>query len=315
MGDQGQTDSPYHAGECEMQARVGVRERVEAAGRISIRRFMPDQHRTFFTQLPAFFVGSSDSRRRPWASVLTGKPGFLQSPDSKRLDVHAKPISGDPLSENLHDGAKVGALGLEFHTRRRNRVNGRVELMSDGFAILVDQSFGNCPQYIQARQFHFHPEAKQSRSRRSGSVEPDTRRLIERADTFFIASQSANDSDDWRDGIDISHRGGRPGFVRVENDRTLAWPDYRGNFFFNTLGNIAADPRCGLLFIDFESGDVAQLTGRAEILWDWDRNDPHWRDAQRLVRFALDEAIHTSDAIALSWDFLSQAPQFSRPLS
>ena len=302
--------SPYHAGECEIQERVGSRERAEAVGRGSIRPFMPDQHRTFFTQLPTFFVGSSDARGRVWASVLVGRPGFLQSPDPKRLDVHARPLAGDPLNMNLQDGATVGALGLEFHTRRRNRLNGKVELTADGFAIHVDQSFGNCPQYIQARAFHFrdaHAAAPQTVAALDGAV----RAIVERADTFFVASQHLGEASDRRNGVDVSHRGGRPGFVRVTGARELMWPDYRGNFMFNTLGNIAADPRVGLLFVDFESGDVLQLTGRARVVWDWDRNNPAWRDAQRLVSFELDEGVYLRDAVSLSWDFLSQAPQFS----
>lgn len=303
-------ESPYHEGECEIQARVGSRERAEALGRGSIRAFMPDQHRTFFTQLATFFVGSSDARGRPWASVLIGRPGFLASPDPKRLDVHALPLAGDPLNLNLREGATVGALGLEFHTRRRNRLNGKVELTTDGFAIHVDQSFGNCPQYIQARGFHFR-DAHAAPPQSVGALEGAARAIVERADTFFVASQHLGEASDRRNGVDLSHRGGRPGFVRVTSARELMWPDYRGNFMFNTLGNIAADPPVGLLFVDFESGDVLQLTGLARIVWDWDRGDPAWRDAQRLVSFELDEGVLLKDAIALRWDFLSQAPQFA----
>src|SRR5262245_42532394 len=167
--------SPYHAGECEMQERVGVRERAEAAGRISIRPFMPDQHRTFFTQLPTLFIGSSDSKQRPWASVIVGKPGFAHSPDAKRLDVDTHPLPGDPLHENLRNGATVGALGLEFHTRRRNRANGKVELTPAGFAIHIDQSFGNCPKYIQARQFHFVEPRNPLPPRKLTSLDDDAR--------------------------------------------------------------------------------------------------------------------------------------------
>lgn len=304
-------ESPYHEGECEIQTRVGSRERAEAVGRGSIRAFMPDQHRTFFTQLPTFFIGSSDARGRPWASVLVGQPGFLASPDAKRLDVHARPLAGDPLNLNLRDGTTVGALGLEFHTRRRNRVNGKVELTADGFAIHVDQSFGNCPQYIQARAFHFR-DAQAAPPQAVTALEGVACGIVERADTFFVASQHLGEASDRRNGVDVSHRGGRPGFVRVTGVRELMWPDYRGNFMFNTLGNIAADPRAGLLFVDFESGDVLQLTGRARIVWDWDRGDPAWRDAQRLVAFELDEGVLLKDAVALRWDFLSQAPQFAQ---
>lgn len=305
--------SPYHAGECEMQERVGVRDRAEAAGRISIRPFMPDQHRTFFTQLPTLFIGSSDSRQRPWASVIVGKPGFAHSPNPKRLDIDAHPLSGDPLNGNLRNGALVGALGLEFHTRRRNRANGKVELTPAGFAIDIDQSFGNCPKYIQARQFHFAEPHQSAPPRALTSVDDHARTLIARADTFFIATQHLGEGGDPRNGIDISHRGGRPGFIRVMDKQTLRWPDYRGNSFFNTLGNIATDPRAGLLIVDFESGDTLQLTGRAKVVWEWDQSDPHWQDAQRLVEFAIDEGVLLQNAVPLRWDYLSQAAQFAEP--
>jgi predicted pyridoxine 5'-phosphate oxidase superfamily flavin-nucleotide-binding protein len=73
-------------------------------------------------------------------------------------------------------------------------------------------------------------------------------RLIREADTFFIASSHRDG------GADASHRGGNPGFVHVLNETKLIWPDYSGNGMFQTLGNLAIDPRAGLLFMDFESG-------------------------------------------------------------
>jgi predicted pyridoxine 5'-phosphate oxidase superfamily flavin-nucleotide-binding protein len=304
-------DSPYHSGEREIQTRAGVRDRAEALGRMSIRHAMPDQHRMFYAQLPIFFVGSADRQQRPWASVIVGRPGFLQSPDPKRLDVNARPLPGDPLNENLHDGALVGALGIEFHTRRRNRVNGKVALTPTGFAINVDQSFGNCPQYIQARLFHPSEGRGVVAPQRVAHIDGDAEAIINRADTFFIASQHQGETSDPCNGVDLSHRGGRPGFVRKIDAQTLRWPDYRGNAFFNTLGNIAADPRCGLLFVDFDSGDVLQLTGRAKVLWEWDKSDPHWQGAGRLVDFTLDEGVLLKEALPLSWDYLSQAPQFA----
>jgi hypothetical protein len=225
--------------------------------------------------------------------------------------VSAHPLPGDPLTENLRGGAPVGALGLEFHTRRRNRVNGKIEITSDGFAIRVDQSFGNCPQYIQARQFHFRDGHRTGEVRRLSEIDDDAGAIVAHADTFFIASQHVGEASDWRNGVDISHRGGRPGFVHAVDARTLVWPDYRGNSLFNTLGNITADPRCGLLFLDFDNGDALQLTGHAKVLWDFDRNDERWRGAQRLVEFALDEGVLLKGAVALSWDFISQARQFA----
>ncbi|MCH8978716.1 MAG: pyridoxamine 5'-phosphate oxidase family protein, partial [Armatimonadetes bacterium] len=71
-------------------------------------------------------------------------------------------------------------------------------------------------------------------------------------------------------GMDASHRGGDRGFVRVDSETRLMFPDYAGNNHFNTIGNLILDPRAGLLFMDFATGSLLQLTGRATIDWDSD---------------------------------------------
>jgi uncharacterized protein len=311
----GSADSPFHVGELALQERVGVRAKLDAWGRKGIRPFMPDQHRQFFAQLPFFLVGSADRQGRPWASILAGEPGFITSPDPKSLHVLAKPLPGDPLAPALRDGAALGGLGIELHTRRRNRANGKARLDSDGggFFLFVDQSFGNCAQYIQARSTTVKPSSPSSvaPARHATGFDDAMRRILASADTFFIASRHDGDPTDPRNGVDVSHRGGRPGFVDLLDDRTLQWPDYRGNFFFNTLGNIALDPRCGLLFVDFERGGTLQLTGRGEVHWEWDRSKAALRDAQRVVRFHLEEAVHVAQGLPFEWEFLGQAPQFA----
>ena len=119
-------DSPFHAGEQAVQARAGVRERIERVGRKAIRDSMPDQHRELFAALPFVAVGALDDRQRPWASVLVGTPGFMSSPDPKTLHIAARPARGDPLGSSLVAGAPVGLLGIQPETRRRNRMNGTV---------------------------------------------------------------------------------------------------------------------------------------------------------------------------------------------
>jgi uncharacterized protein len=68
--------------------------------------------------------------------------------------------------------------------------------------------------------------------------------------------------------LTVSHRGGCPGFIRTAADGAIVIPDYHGNSFFNTLGNLTLHPRAGLLFIDFAIGDLLLLVGAAEIVWD-----------------------------------------------
>ena len=98
-----------------------------------------------------------------------------------------------------------------------------------------------------------------------GGLDSEARALIAACDTFFVASRSRPEVGA-EGGLDMSHRGGRPGFVGVHGD-TLAIPDFRGNRFYNTLGNLLGDPRAGLIFIDFASGDILQLQGTVTIDW------------------------------------------------
>jgi predicted pyridoxine 5'-phosphate oxidase superfamily flavin-nucleotide-binding protein len=299
--------SPFHPGEQALQARVGRRELIERAGRRMIRDFMPDEHREFFASLPLVFVGSLDEAGRPWASVLTGTPGFLDSPDARTLRVGVRPAPDDPLAHNLAAGAPLGMLGLEFHTRRRNRMNGKATRAdARGFTVSVDQSFGNCPKYIQARAPIGSRPASPGASRTEGAVlSARAAELAGRADTFFIASAAPGA------GVDVSHRGGRPGFVRVRtrDGRTvLTAPDFAGNSLFNTFGNLALEPRCGLLFVDFASGDLLQLTGRAEIAWDGPELAA-FAGAQRLLRFELEEGVLREGALALRWTPAQEAAQ------
>jgi hypothetical protein len=87
----------------------------------------------------------------------------------------------------------------------------------------------------------------------------------------------------------------------------LLWPDYSGNNMFQTLGNLALNPACGLLFLDFENGSTLQLSGRAEVLWD----DPRLADfpgARRLVRFGLTEVVEVQDGLPFRWNFHGYSP-------
>lgn len=265
--------SPWHAGELAVQARVGVVERMDAVGRRVVRKFMPDQHRTFFAQLPFMVVGSVDHDGWPWASILTGPPGFVTSPDPTTLRVAARPAPDDPLSAVLALGCPIAFLGIELPTRRRNRMNGHVVAMdAAGFCVSVEQSFGNCAQYIQVRDYPAGMALPQLRARaeRFSELGARARDVIARCDTSFVASCAPRDgkTDQW--SVDVSHRGGGPGFMRFAPDGAIVIPDYHGNSFFNTLGNLSLNSRCGLLFIDFSTGDLLLLVGTAEIVWEGD---------------------------------------------
>lgn len=258
----------WHEGERLIQEKVGVAERMAEVGKRVVRDFMPDQHRSFYAQLPFIVLGSVDARGDAWATFVEGPPGFMSSPSPTILDIAARPDPGDPAGQGMGDGDPVGLLGIEMHSRRRNRMNGFVTTTSTGIRVDVDQSFGNCPRYIQLRDFTFAHDPGPCFAgtvEESTELDGDARAMIGRADAFFVASYA--DREDRRQ-VDVSHRGGRSGFVRVTGDGTLTIPDFDGNLFFATLGNILLNGRAGLLFVDFETGDMLQMTGEAEVLLD-----------------------------------------------
>lgn len=300
----------FHEGEIALQERAGSRAKLAEIGPRVIRDHMPDQHREFFAQLPFVLAGTVDTQGQPWASVLAGEPGFVSSPDPRRLVVRARPLAHDPVAGNLAPGAAIGLLGIEPHTRRRNRLNGWVVGRDDGgFEVKVGQSFGNCPKYVQARRPRFtgHP-----REPRTGQVmaqlDASARELVAHADTFFIATAHPQAGRDGEPafGVDVSHRGGKPGFVRVEGN-VLTVPDFVGNAFFNTLGNLAVNPPCGLLFMNFDTGDLLQVAARGEIIHDGLEVEA-FQGAQRLMRLHVVSALRLNAALPLRWGEAELSP-------
>jgi uncharacterized protein len=306
---------PFHAGEQALQARAGVRERMAQAGPRVIRDHMPEPHRELFGKLPFVLIGSVDDSGQPQASLLAGVPGFMRTPDAQTLTIHARPDAADPLHDALRVGATLGALGIEPHTRRRNRMNGVVEAVHAwGFSVHVQQSFGNCPKYIQARQASWlgRDDAPVSATH-SAQLDAHMAAIVRHADTFFIATSVPQRElgASAAHGVDVSHRGGKPGFVRVERGAdgvdTLTVPDFAGNNLFNTLGNLRANPRAGLLFVDFQRGDRLHLAVSAQIEWEG-AELAAFPGALRLLRLRVREALHLSGAPSLAWSGAELSP-------
>lgn len=295
------TPSVFHAGEQAIQRRNGLLDRMAQFGRMAIRPYMPDQHRQFFEQLPFVVLGSVDPDGWPWASILAGGKGFLSSPDPKRLDVDLQPSPQDPLTTALAAGAPIGVLGIELGTRRRNRMNARViDVNRDGFSLAVSQSFGNCPQYIQTQDLRFvrAPKAPVEHAAAQGFEVLDDAAIeaIESSNSFFVSSYIDGKDNLSNEGVDVSHRGGRPGFVKVVGN-TLTIPDYSGNKFFNTLGNFLINPKAGLTFPDYTRGDLLMLTGTVELLAEDHPEVRAFEGAERGWRFTLDHGLRLPDAL------------------
>lgn len=306
--------SPFHAAELAAQQRAGVKSQADSAGRRGIRRYMPEQHRRFFAEQPFMVFGGVDATGQPWATLRAGAPGFVSSPDAQTLRIEAGTLPGDPLAGTWRQGSMIAGLGLQPQTRRRNRINGVVRTaQGDSLLLDVTQSFGNCAKYIQSRTPTFIERGTDTRSiptEVATQLRESDRALLAKADTFFIASANLAEAAQLARGVDVSHRGGVPGFVRVDNANTLTTPDFSGNNFFNTIGNLIHDPRAGLLFIDFATSDLLYLAVRAQVIWDGDEL-ASFDGAQRLVRFHISEVRRSRGVLPFRWTEVELAPQFA----
>ena len=115
------------------------------------------------------------------------------------------------------------------------------------------------------------------RSFEEATIDEDDLAFIESADMFFLATADGDGRPQ------CSYKGGEPGFVRVLDERTIAFPSYDGNGMYLSLGNALVNPHVGLLFIDFERRRRMRLNGIASV----DMNDPlhaEYPEAQLVVR-------------------------------
>jgi predicted pyridoxine 5'-phosphate oxidase superfamily flavin-nucleotide-binding protein len=288
---------PFHEGEIAVQERTGERPQGARNGAM-LHDFVTPPACRFLQQQRVLAVAVPDDAGRPWASLWLGEPGFVRCADERSLRIATSPTpwgAPDPTATMLAEGRRCGLLSIDLVSRRRLRINGSVSGVSgDGVAIAVEESFANCPKYIQQRELGVNAGVKAgvasaSPAARGTALGDEQRRHVERADTAFVASLHPER------GLDASHRGGEPGFVRVVGPQTLRFPDYPGNSMFQTLGNFEADPRAGVVVVDFERSLLLSLSGLVSTFYGED--DPahpsggtgrYWQlDVAEWVQFPL----------------------------
>jgi predicted pyridoxine 5'-phosphate oxidase superfamily flavin-nucleotide-binding protein len=291
----------YHEGELEVQNRAGVGSDGLPADAM-YRAAMPTGVQRFLAAQQLAVLSTMDAEGRVWASMRSGPPGFLRPINESTLEIGGYSHRDDPLLANLATHSETGMIVIHLAARHRVRLNGTAQARPDGRIVFTaHQVYGNCPQYIQARTVIGDRDVSPAPARFGKALDQRQRQSIEHADTLFIATAHPHS------GADASHRGGSPGFVCVENEQRLLFPDYRGNNMFNTLGNIISNPRTGLLFPDFQSGSALQLSGRASILWD-DPRMKQFEGAHRLVEFDIEQVIELPEATGLRFEFRGYSP-------
>ena len=307
--------NPYHEGELRIQQLAGELQQARGSGRVIADTIIKGALK-FIAQQPMAILGSVDDDQNVWASLLFGRPGFMTAPDDKTVEFDLSQAGinpHDPFWTNIEQNPRVGSLLIELATRRRLRINGEASRPSADrlqLHLAVAESYPNCPKYIQRRQMTIQAlDGPNTNSMRhdGDALGDDQQALIAAADTFFVASAHP------QRGVDASHRGGPPGFVNVLDERTLRIPDYVGNSMFNTLGNFSANPRAGLVFLDFDQSRTLQLIGRPEILWDQDDAESKTGGTRRFWLLQVERWCEMGLAAMVRWEFLDYSPFNPQP--
>lgn len=265
---------PFHAGERAIQEQVGDRAIARMHGQAIADRIPAGGH-GFVAQQRACVLGWATSDHRPWATVLGGPPGFaavsadgatvqLQLHDDFGVLAQVPPFSATAAMAAMRSGDHLAVLFIDLATRRRLRMNGPATWITDHtLAITVEQACPLCPKYMQRRYLadSAPTDAPTDALFKVASGQALTDELstwISAADTCFVASAHPDRS------ADVSHRGGRVGFIR-QHAGVLRIPDYPGNKMYNTLGNFALLPRAGITIVDFSTNRQLQMTGDVRL--------------------------------------------------
>lgn len=303
----------YHDGERAVQRQVGEERTAGANGRVITNTIIRGAI-NFIEKQPMTIVSSRDREGFLWSSLLIGDFGFVQVPTPTSLRFDENMIRSTPediFYRNIQQNPAIGSLFIELATRRRFRINGISSQGDAHIEISIRKAYPNCPKYIQRRVAslpdHFQEvKATTTQGERLDSAE---RAWIKGADTLFVGSRSEAGN------MDVSHRGGPPGFIELPDDRSLKIPDYQGNSMYNTLGNIVQHSRVGILLIDFEQGQTLQLTGTAELLFE-QRSEADLRKTTGTGRYWLfhtERWVRTENHHRVNWKFLDYSPFNPQP--
>lgn len=259
--------SQYHSGEREAQRLAGEQDIADAREGM-VRQAIPRQVFEWLKEQTLLAIATMDADGHLWATIVPGKPGFLQ-PDANGTHLWIERTMPPTVLTNLKSGGNIGLLAIDLNSRQRMRINGTATALPAGLHVSVQEAFFNCPKYITRRTALPSPTKERETVDRQGSqLLAEHLQLLSETDVLFLATTHPER------GLDVSHRGGDPGFVQLLPDGRIRLPDYTGNSLFNSLGNILIDPKIGLAIPNLRTGTILEITGTATIEWnDSDEND------------------------------------------
>ena len=295
-----------HDGELRVQTSRQTPPGLTETIRGAIQEEMSRKHVAYYGRLQYLPIGLADERGRLWATVLCNPETTAES--SELLKVRARVNPGDPFVRAafapVSGPRRFAGVAIDFTTRSRIKIAGMVAAASlDGktltLTLRANEHMGNCPKYITVRELR--PIARTSETTALGpKLSSPAQDVLRKASTIFIATQHTS-RDPSESDMGFNHRGGPNGFLRYFEDERgahLVLPDYSGNRFYQSLGNVETDPVMGVAVPDFASGALLQVSGRAQNLFD-DEASRVMPGSSLVTLITIDEAYLTSGALDL----------------
>ncbi|WP_067102260.1 FAD-binding oxidoreductase [Marinomonas atlantica] len=302
--------STYHPGELSAQDKAGTKGVAAelAAGKRSALSFASG-HDAFLAAQSFAALASVDLKSESvWVTPLFGKPGDLTAISEKEMAISSDCIPNLDILNFIEAGTPLSLLGIDLNRRIRHRINGHSVASevggTSGLNLQVDEYSPNCPKYINRREIIYdannaHPINKNAIREERTKLSEDDQNFIQSMDTLWIGSYAPGV------GTDCNHRGGKPGFIRVVSPSTIEWPEYRGNGMFFTSGNLESHDRAGVTLVDFDTGSMIQMTGRATVDWE---HDGSYEGASRKIVFHITSLIRTNNVTSHRWKRLDYSP-------
>jgi hypothetical protein len=255
---------PFHQGELDVQKLTGEQAIASRVGKL-IQNSIPTRAFDFIHHQSVIWIGIEGQNSFLWAFPLFGSPGFINPNIERRLEISLEDNFSipDKWFRSLQKSKAIGCLVIDLSTRSRVRINGIIrEVSKNNLQIDIQQSYPNCPKYIRKREIRGEFAFAEFTIKSSGiELNEQAKSIINSSDTAFVTSLALN-------GADVSHRGGKSGFIKYDFTNKILVPDYKGNSMFNTLGNFIANPQGGLIIVDFTRGYYLQLSGKINIIFD-----------------------------------------------
>ncbi len=302
--------STYHPGELSAQDKAGTRGVAAelAAGKRSALSFASG-HDAFLAAQSFAALASVDLKSESvWVTPLFGQPGDLAAISEKEISISRDCIPNLDILNFIEPGTPLSLLGIDLNRRMRHRINGYAIAAEDNgkhsTALQVAEYTPNCPKYINRRDIIPASDGtpalnKDAKAEARTELTADDQKFVQNMDTLWIGSYAPGL------GADCNHRGGKPGFIRVVSPSTIEWPEYRGNGMFFTSGNLESNDKAGVTLVDFDTGSMIQMTGRAAVDWE---HDGSYEGASRKIVFHIASLIRTDNVTSHRWKRLDYSP-------